>query len=240
MKKTTDPVLPIPATEVARVRQEAAALSSPVLNTVKAISITNQATYDSADSALDVIRKTRKAVADKFGIIISPLYQSLQLLYKWREEVDQPLEQGEKFVKTKMAEWHSTERKRKWEEEQAKEEEARKIREELSRKQARADAATRASVKTVLTKATTELTQQLVEVESRPEMALPTGGHSSSRVTKKAVLVDKMAFLKAVVAGEIPSEYVTVDLLKAYRASPATVASWPGVKIEEEVKIVGR
>ncbi len=234
---------PPTTTEIAKVRREASSLTAPVVTTVQYLTIIDSDSYANADGVLSKIRAAKKGVQEKFEPIITPIYKGLELLYKFRKELIDPLDSAEKDVKLKMSIWQTGERKRIAAENEAKEAEAAKLRKELAEKEARIEAATRKSVKTALTNKTTELSEKLVEVESQPVATATKGQHSGTREITWCLVTDPLAFYKAVVAGEIPLDVVLVDeakLRKYYSLDPATVISWPGVKVEHKIQIVGR
>lgn len=219
---------------------------------VLALSVIDNNTYHTADRGLFDIRANRKLIADlieqKVDPIIKPIRAGLDKLYEGRRtvlaELDKPLADAEGSVKAKMADYQAKQR------EAARQAEAKRLRDaaELER-QARAAlevAKTSTSVGEVRAALETasQAHAQARSVRSAPPPPAPVKGAASKTVvTKKWVVKDLSALIKAVAAGTVPEMVLTVDedVMDAYWSEDRlTMVSWPGVDVVEQTTVTGR
>ena len=227
---------------------------------IRSLTIASNDDYRRADLLLVEIRQARKTAeeifAEKIRVpILEPTRKALDGLYALERELTKtPFETAEKGVKAKMAAWQDAERKRiAAEQEAARREEMRRQREAeqaASQAEQAARAARTIEQRRAAEEALKEAERRRQEAEAARQAAIEAerqktvkGVGSKVTVVRKPVVTDMMAFLKAVVAGTVPLIAVQVneDVVDAYwRDDAGLVSAWPGVTIEESVKIGGR
>lgn len=207
--------------------------------------------YLAADATLGQILANKKKwrqkmygmdAAEKTGII-PKLRSGLDQLYELNREVEKPLIALEEAYKAAMKVYKNREI-------EAAKESQRKIEAAAAAKVAEAKAleAAEAKAKTepmrarlaerragLLTQAQA-ITQQATHVEVR-------GNSTSVRTRKVANIIKKVAFLDGIMTGIIPFDCIEVKesrILEYYKDDPETVATWPGVQINDDVIITGR
>ena len=216
------------------------------------LAVIDDTSYHVGDRSLFDVRAARKQLASlieqKVDPIIKPIRAGLDKLYEGRRtvlaELDKPLADAEGSVKMKMADYQAKQR------EAARQAEAKRLRDaaELER-QARAAlevAKTSTSVGEVRAALETasQAQAQARSVRSAPPPPAPVKGAASKTVvTKKWVVKDLSALIKAVAAGTVPEMVLTVDedVMDAYWSEDRlTMVSWPGVGVIEQTTVTGR
>src|ERR1700746_213997 len=101
---------PEPRTPTARIRPEVGQPNSAVLADIQSLTIVTEDDYHDADLLLVRIRQARKLVKSKTADMFTAAKTAYQTVKDFIDELDDPLEEGEKAVKGKMAEWQRKDR----------------------------------------------------------------------------------------------------------------------------------
>jgi hypothetical protein len=214
-------------------------LISPVVADAKALTVTDKSSYETADAFLFKIRQARKKVVDRIEPIKKPLNDAKAAVMALEHELDDPLAEAERTIKTKMAAWQvedrrrvEAENRRRWEEEQK----AQRLADEQRRReeQAKLDealAARRAQEARTL-EARQKAIQEAEEARQRSlaaqQAAYTLQSHADtlaerpveevvkavgSRVTEKVKwrVKDEHQFFLAVMRGEIPELTIAIN-----------------------------
>lgn len=212
------------------------------------ISLLTPTDYDSADAILGKIQTARKWWKSKlYGTKTQPgpipsIKSGLDMLYALNNEVDHPLAALEDGIKGRMKEYV----RRKLLIEQQAERERLEAEQEAAR-QLEAAAAKEAAARTPAQKAKAAAMMEEAEeayIETLTPVSEPVVvANSTTRVPKKPVVKDMLAFCKGISDGEIPTETIRLMpsvLNQLFRDDAEMVAGFPGVSIEDDIQIVGR
>jgi hypothetical protein len=229
------------AKELERVRLESA-IASPLVKQAEGLTVKTARELADADEIRHRLDQHKKAIIARLEKIISPVYTSLQELYKLRREMTDPLDKADKIISDKMRVYHRLEAERIAEEKaeiEAAAEKERNRAEELRRK---AEIAKTPQMQARLATQAAEKDSKAAEIEET-EVEKTHVMHSKTRTVKKPVVGDMSALIKAVAAGEVPEDLLTVNavvLTSYWREDPDLVAQFPGIKIAEDIQVVRR
>lgn len=226
--KTTTSTNPVVITDeqVAVVRSSGQSQHA-VLAEAQAVTITSPDSYQAADIVLVKIRTARKNVSaiieEKVGQIIKPIRKGLDQLYAVQRELtrdlDGPLEQAEKTVKARMANWQLDEQKKRFEAEMAR-------------------------VSEPLPDDGSTDSEPMAVPPPMPTVSAPVRAAGSKVIrSKEWKVTDLSAFIKAVAAGSIPEITLQVnnEVMDAYfESSREEMLTWTGCEIVDTVRIAGR
>lgn len=232
------------ALDITRTKKEALTQSKPLLSHAQSLIVEDEAGYVAADSLRARIKESRKVFWDRITKAVTPAYQALQELYAIRNDLTKPLDEADEAVTTKMKEFKRREAVRIAAEQRERERQAEKLRQEAEEKRKKEEAAKTPAMQARIAVQREKLEEQAAEVEAR-ESGVVKAAHSGTRTVTKIRVVNKMALVKAIAAGDIPDELVDVDtvILTAYfkqekldKESAAAI----GCEIYEDIQIVGR
>ena len=259
----TVPIVPVtavtavlPPDTLAVVRATGTDTSATVIAEARAVSVIDARTYQSADLALFKIRSARKTIAnmieEKIDVIIKPIRAGLDKLYEAKRnliaELDTPLEQAERSVKSKMGAWQEEQRRLREQEEEQRRQKERELALEQQRQQQEANRLAAQGKLEAAQRAQDAATSAAYERERVKEAAPVTpapvkGAGSKVTVVRRPVVKDMSALLAGIVVGTVPEILVQVreDVMETYWASDrGIVLSWPGVEMVTESKVSGR
>lgn len=236
MIPTLDPKLKIVKTQV-----ELA--TKAVVAQIDKTTVTTAAEYAAADALLTRIRTNKAIVLEKLNPIIEPIYLGLESLYALRREMLEPLESGEKSIKLAMGVFKQEERRQIAEARRVQQAEIDRLAALEEEKKAKmADAATpqmRSRLRTQLARVEEQRTEAL---SAPPPTAVKAAG-SRTRTTVKWEVTDLGAVFQGVRDGVIPAWALTVDernIDVQVKADRTVVEKWPGIRVYEEITVVGR
>jgi len=193
------------------------------------IIIKDQNQYDTANSFILTIKKLQKEVKDSFGPIIAKAFQAHKEAKAQETRHLEPLLKAEELVKGKMLGWLREQERIRQEMERKLQAEAEKKRQETL---AKAEAA-REQGKEAKAERYEEKASQIVA----PILA-PTADKGSAIVKKlyHAEVIDLMALVKAIAAGQAPIILVEANMvvLNSQARSLKETMSYPGVKVVAE------
>jgi hypothetical protein len=228
--------------EISTLKSDYFALISKVTAPAISHTITTPDHYHAADAILASIQSTQKSVAGKLEEKVLPIRTRLNAWYGLRKSLLDELEMCEKAIKQKMAAYKLEEAWKEQKRARAEQEMIRKAAveaEEALKQAAQAESAIdRAKAKAKA--------QQLVNAPATmaPPPSQPVRASRSTSVpTQSWKIVDRDAFMRAVVDGTIPNEMVeihTVNMNAMWRMNKGKVAGWPGVEVVDGVQIRGR
>jgi hypothetical protein len=226
------------------------------METVKALEVTDEASYLEADEVLGRIRAARTKWRLRMSDILDPLKEAVQAAKRAMtgadglyQEVDTPMAQMEVAVKGAMREYKIEEARRLQAVEEERQAKAAKALAEAKAKQEAAAKAKTVQMKAKLQEQAAQAERTAVAVAAPPLTAGPVKGAASTvRRVQKAVVQDTQAFIQAVASGRVPpvhdgAVFVIINhaaINKVFKSNPELVASWPGVVVEEDVIIAGR
>lgn len=248
-----------PAPSDAKAKAEVMLVASSLKDEVTELTVTDAGSYAYADSLLGRVLSAKKTWAGIWGRIqektIKPIRSGLEGLYEMDREVSKPLVALETSVKKTMGDYKREEARQLQEAERARQAELARLQEEANERIRQAQLAATPQMKGRLTAAAARLQNEAaaVAVQEAPEAV--QGEHSGTRTVPAWRIVNLDAFLAAVggyherdmtslpTANTPPPECViinTVYINKLFKTSPEVVASWPGVEVFDDQKIVGR
>ena len=217
------------------------------LQTVKQLSFT-PANYQHADVLLGRIRERRKA----WGVVwtriqektIKPLRAGLDELYKLNRDVDGPYAALEEGTKAWMTGYKTEEVRQLQESARAKAEENRRLQEEIEEKARQEQAARTDKMREKLAAAREQLKQEQADLAGTSvDDHVVRGVASTTRTQPAWRIVEPEKLLIAIGTGKVSLravEFNRVYINQMFKAEPEVVASWPGVEIFDEIKVVGR
>ena len=192
--------------------------------------------YTTAATRLQGIKALMKKVNETFDPIISKAHAAHKEAVSKKKELELPLQQAETAYKTGMI-GYQNEQERIRREQQAKlEEEARKEREKLEARAAKAEEKGKTEKADELRAQAATVPTPIVQIET------PRVAGISTRETHRAVVVDQMALLKAVVEGKVPEGAILANdaFLNAQARLQKSALNYPGVKVVVEQGIASR
>jgi hypothetical protein len=218
--------------ETSEIRQE----SSTALAVAKDFKVTSQDEYITSADRLKAIKALARKIDETFDPHIKRAFDSHRALCAEKKQHMQPLEDAERLIKKAVIGYQLDQERIRREAEARAQEEARKERERLeaqSRKLEAKGKAEQAAAK-----------QAAADAVIAPTIApsVPKVAGLSTRVTFKAVVLDKLELVKAVAAGIVPLNALDANmpfLNNQARAMRQTMA-YPGVRVEEETGLASR
>lgn len=234
--------------ELAKVQSDLTSATAPVLTIAQTITVTNGESYLQADDLLSHIRNAKAKVNEKMEPIIRPIRQGLDQLYALRRELEGPLDDAEKAVKRKMADWQVAERRRveleQAERDRVQREETEKVQRRLAEE--RRQEAERQLQANNVQAADEVLSQPLpqVTVLTTPVRPVVRAQGSTARTVTKWRVTDFAALVCEVAVGNVPMEVLMVNEVEMNRlvreGQGQIVGEWPGVEVYQDVQIAGR
>ncbi len=104
--------------------------ASKITLAAKSMRVVDAQTYATAGEFLKHIKKARQVLADTFNDPIAKAHETHKAMLAAKKQHDQPLDQAEQLVKSKMLDWQREEDRKRREEEARLREQARKLEEE--------------------------------------------------------------------------------------------------------------
>jgi len=190
--------------------------------------IANNDQYLTAGELREAIKVLRKKIDESYDPIISKAFAAHKEAVKQKKAQDDPLDRGERDLKQAMIAWTQAQ------EQQRRLEQARL--ELAAKRQAEADA-----LELALTLEAAGATEAAAEVLDEPiqpaAVVLPKStpkltGFSYRRIYD-AKVIDRKAFLAAIIAGQIPDEawQPNEQFLRQQAGSLKEALKWPGVEL---------
>ncbi len=201
------------------------------------------ASYEEADKLLSIIRCNVKKIEKGIAPILDPLNEARKALLALKHDMQDPLDDAEQAIRSKMRAWKMQEHRALAEAEEQRQQEIEAKRQEAEEKEA---AAARAKTSAVRQRLEAEALQAQVEaevLEEEPEAPAVQVVGSGTRKVKVWEVADLEQVIAGVTEGKIPLDVLTVDRAKVteyFRESQTEVASWPGFLVKDDVRIVGR
>lgn len=190
--------------------------------------IEDEEQYQKADALLGKIVSAKKSWLGRMEEIIRPISTGLERLHKLNREVKRPLEDLELKVKRAMGDYKLRELQRAQEEEEAKQEELRRLEAKKER---------------VVNPLVKERIEEQIEQVQAFEPALVRGAHSASRAVRRVRVINVQALCKGIADGLIPADCVEVRqprINSYHKEDMTTVEEWPGVEGYDDVDIAAR
>lgn len=216
--------------------KEIAAESSQALTVAKGFKITSTEGYLKSAEMLKGIKALMKKLDDVFDPHIKRAFEAHRALVGEKKVHQTPLVEAEGIVKRAVLSYQLEEERKRREIEARAQEEARKQQERLEERAAKAEASGKVEKAAALQQAAASIVAPII-APSMPKVA-----GLSTRVTYKAVVVDKLELVKAVAAGTVPLNALDANmpfLNNQARVMKDTLA-YPGVKVEQETGLASR
>lgn len=220
--------------------------------TVESLTVTTQEEYQQADAILNMIQTARgdwkvrfyggQVAGKTYDPIIPPMKSALDALYALVREIDKPLETMEAAVKKLQGDYKLEEMRVAREVEREKEQQRLLLEQKKRELEAKAAKPMRPAAAQALAAQIEQLDIETEEVESQG-VEFVQAESSSARFTRVWTHDDIKATVKAVVAGAIPWDVLTLDAKAVdahYKDDPETVEAWPGFGGKDAVTIAGR
>ena len=228
--------------ELEKTKKEALIQSRPLLTQATALLVVDEPSYIAADDLRSKIKASRKVFWDRITKAVTPAYQALQELYSIRNDLTKPLDDADVVITDKMKAFKRIEAERVREEERRRELEAAKLREQAAEKLRREETAKTTQMQAKLAMQREALEEKAEEVETRP-IETVKAANSGTRSVLKIRVLDRLALIKAVAAGEFPDDVLDVDMsvLNSYlrtKQVDAESAKAIGCEVYEDVQIV--
>ena len=236
--------------ELAVIRSETA----PTIKQAASLKITDAQSYALADVFLGRLVTARKQIKARLSRFLDPLKEAVDKAQEafreaqdFQEEVDAPLAQAENTVRAEMRGYQIEQARIKREQEEAAQAEARRLEEAAAKKRLEESKARTQQMRERLAAQRAALETEAAAAAAVPVAAPVKAAGSNTRTTRTPQVVDLAAFLKGWGKAETKdialSDIIEVNsahLKAVYKVYPEMVASWPGVKIVEDIQIVHR
>lgn len=228
--------------ELAKTSKEGLQLVSPLQSQVNSVKVTTELEYMKADSLLTKIRIAKANWLNRINPIIEPSYKALQLLYKLRSDVVEPLEKYELSIKGKMKDFKLLEARIAREAEEKRQAEIRRIEEE-ERLRAEAEAKARTSpMKARLAEKRAELEAERLKLENTVAASPIQAAGSTPKATRKWKVVSITKLMEHLIENEDLTALVIVDQtqMNAYfkLEKPGVGKGWlPGIEVYDDIDI---
>jgi hypothetical protein len=205
----------IPKTLDAEIKAE----GTEIMASVEALVVIDQASYDLANALIERCDTTLKRIAEVHDPVIKAAHNTHKAALDAKKRLAEPIETLKKAASKKMTAWYQAEQARIAEERRAAEERARKEAEEKRLREA--EALAQAGMKEAASVAL-DAPLDVAEFIKAPELPIAAAG-VSYRANWKVEVIDFMALIKAVAAGQLPTTVLLPNLpalnqmAKAYR-----------------------
>lgn len=222
-------------------RTESLAKFTPISTQIKKLEVTTPEAFAQADMYLSRIVQERKILKARVRLILDPIETARKELLTFRDELDNPWADAELAVRDGMKEFKRQELLEELKaaaEANRKAAESRRLAAEADRKAEQLQAS--AARDRLQARAEELRVRADVQETARPVITTKVAG-STTRALVVAEVKDRKAFLAAVISGLIPDDVIDINqnILDRYaRQDRATVESWPGVKVTDDVTIV--
>lgn len=244
--------------------QELAVRASTFSDRAKAVTVTNQVTYDAVCELLGGIKGLRAEAERTYRPMIKAADLAHKAALKVLQDVDEPLRKGEIVCKSKIAEWDAEQRRIELERKRKEEEELRRLQEverqkvaaELRRVQALEEKKKLAALSKAeklgadddtldaIINRTSTAVEEIKAVLDRPMVMAPvrvvpvyerTSGVSIAKVYKAEVISIKL-LASAVASGTVPENLIEANMttLNALMRASRGGIQIPGVRCIEE------
>ncbi len=226
-----------------KAQKELVAVRSPAIEQAEGLVLRTEADFLTADTLRSNIGKAIKVVEGKLDPIIEDIRPGLDKLYALKRNEIRPLEAAHTIITDKMKEYRRAEQRKIDDAARAQRLEAERIDREAEEKRRKAAAAATPQVASRLNRQADVLDEKAVDVATTPLKKAVEADRSTTRAVKKWKLADLGTFLQGVLDGSIPEDLVSVNELamnRQFRESPATVETYPGITVYDDVQIVGR
>lgn len=238
---------------IEREHRQGLALANPLIQELGRLHVTTAEEYLVADQLLGKVRNARKqwgTIWQQFYTrVVQPQKAALDNMYAINREIEKPLEDGEKKLKTAMADYKTEERRLLEEANRKRDEEANRTEQLIAETQAKL-ATAKGSVKRVLN-------NNLERLENRQQaimedVPLPVLASNSSERTIKVLKVNNLLRLAQFLASDEidPQDLAAQAVLEAVelaiqragrtQAEKERLSQWPGVSLVDQAQIVGR
>lgn len=245
MKKYNDVII-TQDSNVELIKTEALKESQPLVTQAKSLQITDEVSYQKADTIRSKLKAAKKAWTERLKVIIRPAYETLEGLYELQREVVNPIDASDTIITGKMKEY-----KRLDEAEgiakaiREREEAERKLEEEKAEQQRKIDAAKNKAVANLAQKKLEKIEEKIEEVKQKVYVPIKAQ-NSGTRTVMKWRVKDFKRFLKAVAEGYVPEDVIQINepsFNEYFRADDHTktaIRTWPGIEIYEDIQIVSK
>lgn len=216
--------------------RELAAESSATLAAAQTFKITTAPQYLEATEKLKGIMALKKRIADIFDPHIKRAHEAHKSLVAEKKEHETPILTAEALYKRAITVYQISEETKRRELEAKAQEEARRDRERLEARAAKAEASGKTEKAAALQVAAASVITPMIAPTT------PKVSGISMRTTYRAEVVDLMQLVKAVAAGTVPLNAIEANsafLNNQARAMKETLA-YPGVKVVQETGIASR
>ena len=192
--------------------------------------------YSAAGEKLKGIMALKRKVDAAFDDIIKKAYSTHREAVAKKKEHEAPLIEAEGIYKRAMLGFQQDQERIRREQQAKLEEEARKEREKLEARAAKAEEKGKTEKADELRAQAATVPTPIVQIET------PRVASISTRETHRAVVVDQMALLKAVVEGKVPEGAILANdaFLNAQARLQKSALNYPGVKVVVEQGIASR
>jgi len=240
-------IKPLPP-QLIKVEGKGSRLLAPLSEAVADLDIRDDATYQEADELLAGIVRARRewkedpgmyGTSAKLGTI--PLQkQALDQLYDLNRRIDRPMEELEGKVRQAMRAFKLAEQRQLAAAEAKAEQDRIRLTEQLRETAEREQSAGTSKLRGRLAQTRERLESQIEQIEEEAPAPVQAA-HSATRTVKRWRQTGKLQdILRAVLAGKIPIDAVTVDEAAINGRYRADVGSWPGFEEYTDVVIAAR
>lgn len=231
---------PIPDTALAR--SEAVKLSTPLIQQIPALVKTPEQ-YQDASLIRAKLMDTQKVITERLDKIIKPSYQALQSLYDLKNELINPVKEATARLTESMRQFKLAEAREIQEKEEARRREEDRLRREAEAKTKAAESAKTPQMQGRMQAQAQQAAAKAQEVAERPVEAPVRAVGSTTRKVRRVEVVDFMALVKGVAAGNVPEDVLVADMSKLgdyLKLDAKAVEDMPGIRIVEDLRVVGR
>lgn len=218
--------------ELLKTKQEAKKQSAPLIEQAHQLQITDEDSYQIADSIRASLKAASKKWTDRLQLIIRPAYDTLQGLYNLRKEIVDPMDASADVVTNKMKEFKRLEAVRTRQEADAKTAKEAELRKKL-------EAATSIPVQRMMEK-------RIEEVQNVIITAPVVAASSSTRTVKKWKVDNMQKLVRAVADSQVPIDILTLnskvfeDYFRGDDKDKTAISSWPGILVYDDIQIVSK
>ncbi len=233
------------------IERKGLALISSLQGEVEALQVKTAHDYLTADELLGRVRSGRRKWLLEMAPIIDPAKETVAAAKKTLkgaealfDKFDAPMSAMETGIKQEMREYKLEEQRQIQAAAEERDRAAMKLRQEAAQKALLEAKAKTNPMRERLAQARQALEQQATETEEQEAPAVIKGASSTSRKVKKWRITDFQTFVTAAGNGKVvPISMVIVndfEMNALLRHDPATLASFPGVEVYDDVVIAGR
>jgi len=217
--------------------QEKATAAESALGQARALSVTDETTYEEGGAFIRAMKDHKKKLNDERMELTRPLDKAKKTLMDWFNPHITNLDKAIKELDQKMVGYYREQERKRLKAEAEAAEKARKERERLEKRAAKAEEKGQEEKAEALRQE-----QEFVQHEPTAPAPVKQTANSTMRTTYAAQVADKLTLLEAVVDGTLSMELITVNMtaLNAIARSQKDTFKVPGCRLVKDTTTVSK